>query len=244
MNRNSYTREDLEGETIPVGIDLLLAQHTENAKTVNFAIPALRGSLETELHSLRDLLLCFHKHQIPARAVMPVLKSGYGPDAAVSASGLALWASIQDLTPEGIVWVRIMCRKLIRQMAWSKGLHIGRGHWTVSMEEMVGELGRGRLASQVRTFTKNIRESFLTGKTLTNGITHYRVSRDGVLESAEVDFRQESTRLKFSKVAIPEKETVQPKQHVASHGRPAKGRSRGSLKGKPRRWGDLARLCR
>ena len=204
MNRNSYTREDLEGETIPVGIDLLLAQHTENAKTVNFAIPALRGSLGTELHSLRDLLLCFHKHQIPARAVMPVLKSGYGPDAAVSASGLALWASIQNLTPEGIVWVRIMCRELIRQMAWSKGLHIGRGHWTASLEEMVGELGRGCMANQVKTFTKNCRKFFLKGKTPTNGIIHYRVGRNGVFESAEVDFREESTRLKFTETVIPE----------------------------------------
>ena len=244
MTKNGCTLKYREGEAIPPAIDLVTAQNVGNRKSVSFFISALNGSLKSELHLLGELLQYLHKRRVTAYAVIPVLKAGYGPEAIVRASGLVLWVDIQDAAPEAIVWLRVKCRKLIRQMAWNKGVKIGGGLWQNSLEEMVGRLQRGSVASQVKTFTRNVRKYFLAGTTLTNGIIHYRVNKRGVLESAEADFREEPTRLAFSKVTVPELETRQPECSKVGRKRSPGGGSGRSRRARPRRWGDLIDMCR
>jgi hypothetical protein len=110
---------------------------------------------------------------------------------------------IQKMPPEVIVCVRVECRRIILQMEWNKGLQIGRGPWQESLGEIVGQLAFGSTASEVSTFTKNIREYFRTGVNLTNGVIHYRVNKGGVLESAEVDFTEDPAPLEFEQATIP-----------------------------------------
>jgi len=243
MAKNSCTLKYREGEKIPPEIDMLLAQSVGNFRSVSFFISAMHGSLESELYLLEELLQYLRKRRAPAHAVMPVLKIGRGPIATVRASGLVLWVDIQDKTPEEIVRLRVKCRKVIRQMAWHKGVRIGRGHWGNSPTQLVGQLERGRVASQVRTFVNNVREDFLANTVLTNGIIQYRVGRNGVMESAEVDFREEPTRLKFREVAIPKSEERKPSRG-GGRKQPPKGSSGFPRPRIPRRWADLIELCK
>jgi hypothetical protein len=243
MSKNSCTLKYREGEAIPPEIDLLLAQSVGNSRSVSFFISALDGSLESELYLLEELLQYLHKRRVPVRAVMPVLRVGRDPGATVRASGLVLWVDIQDKAPEEIVRLRVKCRKVIRQMAWNKGVRIGRGHWRNSLTQLVGHLERGGVTSQAKTFVKNGREDFLANRVLTNGIIQYRVGRNGVMESADVDFREEPTRLRFREVAIPKSEAHKPSRS-GSRKRPPKGGLGFPRPRKPRRGADLIEMCK
>lgn len=206
MAKNNYPPKYRRGERIPTEIDLRLAQSAGNAKSINFFISALSGSLESELDLLQELLRYCHKRHLAAHALMTVVKRGQGADATVWASGLEVWVDIEEMPPRALVRLRVKCRKIIRQMAWNKGVHIGRGHWEASLREIVGQLKSGRVASEVKSFRENIREDFLTSRILTNGVIQYRISKSGAFESAEVDFSQEPMRIKFTEAAVPEPE--------------------------------------
>jgi len=204
MSTNTNTQEGHEDGTRSPAMDLLIARSVGNAKSMSFTIPVITGSLESELHTLREQFQYLHAYHITARALMPIIKVGHGPDAVVQNSGLVLWIAIGNMPPEVLACVRIKCQRAMRQIARDKGLCRDYGSEQYILSNTTGFLGRGHVASQVQTFTKNIREYFRTGKNPTNGVIQYRISKSGAFESAEVDFRQEPTRIKFTEATVPE----------------------------------------
>jgi len=204
MTDNSYTNEYHDGQTMSPALEILLAQYTGNAESMYFVTPAITVSLESELHILHDLIQYLHAYRITAHVLMPVVKSGGSRSATVRMSGLVLMVDIQGMAPEALAFVRTKCRWTMRQMARGKGPCEDHRGWQQLLADTKGHFAEGSVESEVQTFTRNIRMDFLTGKSLTNGIIHYRVGRNGVLESAEVDFREEPTRLKFTEAVIPE----------------------------------------
>ena len=204
MSTNTNPQEGHDDGTSSPAMDLLLAQSVGNAKSMSFTIPATTGSLESELHTLREQLQYLHTHHITARALMPIVKVDRGPNAVVQNSGLVLCIGIENMLPELLACVRLKCQRVMRQIARDTGLCRDYGSEQYTLSNTAGFLGRGRVASEVRTFTKNLREYFRTGKNSTNGVIQYRMSKSGAFESAEVDFRQEPTRIKFTEATVPE----------------------------------------
>ncbi len=233
MSRKNYIPEASDNETRSPEIELLIASDLGDYRSLYFIIPLTPGSLESELHLLRELLQHFHKHLVPAEALATIVKSGDGPDAAVQMSGLVLVVGIEDMTPEMIVCVRIECRRIICLMASNRGLSEDLGNWRRFSDHTIGRIGKARVTSRVETIAKDIRNGFLTGGDPTTGVIYYRVNKGGVMESAEVDFREEPSRLKFSEVSIPELKISRPEGST--------GRRR---RRKPRGWGDLIEMCR
>jgi len=197
------TQDTQDGNANSAAMELLLAQNTGNAKSMYFYIPPTSGSLQDELHPLRDLLLSLHEHHITAGALVPMVKLGHGPGAAVHTSALVLVVSIEDMIPETLVCVRVMCRQIMCQIAGSKGLSNDRGNWRQFSIHTVGRLADDNVPDKMNLFTKRVRTAFLAGKELMNSVVHYRISNGGVLESAEEDFAEESAALQFREVELP-----------------------------------------
>ena len=244
MTKNNRAQEAYENETRSPEMELLLASDLGDYRSMRFGIPLLPGSLERELHLLRELLQCFHRYLVPAQALTTIVKSGDGPDAAVRMSGLVLVVGIEKMTPETIVCVRIACRQVICLMASNKGLSNDLRNWRHYSAHTIGHIDKADVTNRVIAIAKDIREDFLTSGGPATGVIHYRVNKRGVLESAEVDFREEATHLTFSEASIPESETRQPECSKAGRKRSPGGSSGRSRRRKPRRWSDLIEMCR
>jgi hypothetical protein len=202
MSTSTNTQEGHEDGTISPAIELLMAQNTEGAKSLHFHIPLIPGSLESEQHLLRELLQDFHNHGVPAEALTGIIKSGHGPDATVSASGLALVVGIENMPPEIIVCTRIKCRQVICMMAKNKGLHKDSGNWPKFSLHTIGRLGNETVKNRVEAVMAGIGDAFLAGGVM-NGFIHQRIGSNGILESAEVDLREGLPPLEFEEAIIP-----------------------------------------
>jgi hypothetical protein len=202
MSTSNHAKEANENETRSPAIELLMAQNTGDAKSMYFHIPLVPGSLASDLHLLRELLKLLYKYKITTQALMPIVKSGYGPDAVVQQSGLILLVTIQNMAPAEIVCVRLKCRETICLMASNKGLSNDRGNWRYFTHHTIGRLNDACVRERTRTVTEGIRTQFLLGGDV-DGLIHYRVNQDGVLESAEIDFIEDSVPLEFEEATIP-----------------------------------------
>ena len=203
MSTTNYAQEAYKNETRSPAIELLMAQNTGDAKSMYFHIPLVPGSLESDLHLLRELLQFLYKYKITTQALMTIVKSDCGPDATVQESGLILVVTIQNMAPEEIVCVRGQCRQVICLMASNKGLSNDLGNWRYFTIDTIGRLNDACVQERTRTITEGIRKRFFAGVTAANGLIHYRVNKDGVLESAEVDFTEDPAPLEFGEATIP-----------------------------------------
>ena len=198
MTKNIYTEDYHYDDTTPPELDIMLAKCAWNAKSMYFYIPPIRQSLESELHMLRELLRWLHRQEVTARALLHYAISGGGSGSVALSSGLVLMVAIHNITPEMLVWLRVNCRQVIRQMARNKGLPMGRGNWQHFLAETLGRLSKRSVADEAKSITSDIRGALLTGENATNYVVHYRVGRSGVIESSEVDLAEEPARLKWT----------------------------------------------
>lgn len=197
MTNDYHTQEVCNSDAIAFEVEKFIAENTGNAQSMHFGIPARSGSFLSELHTLREQLQYYHYYHIEAYALMPVVKSGTGPELIVQASGLVLFVHIGNMSPEVLMCVRAKCRLNMRQLAGNKGLHNDHNDWQEFLGNNSGKLAQGTVASQVKTFTRILRGTFLSGLTLTNGAIHYRINKSGALESAFVDYAEAPARLKW-----------------------------------------------
>jgi hypothetical protein len=202
MSTTNYAQEADKNETRSPEIELFMAQNTGDAKSMYFHIPLVPGSLGSDLHLLRELLQFLYKYKITTQALMPIVKFGCGPDATMQESGLILLVTIQNMAPAEIVCMRLKCRQVICLMASNKGLSNDRGNWRDCSIHTIGRLNDACVQERTRTIVEGIRTHFLLGGDV-DGLIHYRVNKDGVLESAEVDFIEDPAPLEFEEATIP-----------------------------------------